>query len=145
MRRVRGHSAFTLVEVMAALFVLMLVFGSGFPVMQRAVFELDTARNIAAAGSILQAELEKERLFTWAQVSDASYQPTVDDGFTRDPALAGRFTLVRSVTPMSGRETRMLQITLTAHWRGLDGVAVSRRFTTYYRKDGLYEYLARTP
>src|SRR5882757_8629160 len=97
-RRVRGRKAFTLVEVMAAVFVLMIVFGSGFPVMQRAFFELDTARNIAAAGSILQAEIEKERLFTWAQASDATYHPVVDVGFTRDPALAGRFTLLRTVT-----------------------------------------------
>jgi hypothetical protein len=143
-RRIRGCDAFSLVEVMAAAFILLVVFGSAFPVMRRAHFEFDTARNIAAAGSILQTELEKERLFTWAQASNTSYQPTVDIGFTRDPTLAGRFTLVRTVTPMPGRETRMLQITLTAHWTGLDGVPLSRRFTTYYRNGGLHEYLVPT-
>jgi type II secretory pathway pseudopilin PulG len=144
-RRVRRRGGFTIVELMAAVFVLVIVFGSAFPVLRRAAFEIDTAQNIAAAGAILQTEFEKERLFTWAQAADATYQPTVDAGFTRDPALAGRFTLVRTVTPMTGRETRMLQITLTAHWRGLDGVAVSRRFTTYYRNGGLNAYVVRTP
>lgn len=144
-RRVRARSAFTLAEVMAALFVLTLAFGSAFSVMQRAAAQHDTARSIATAGEILQAELEKERLFTWAQAANSNYQPVVDAGFTRDPAIAGRFSLQRTVTPMAGRETRMLQITLTAHWRALNGIAHSRRFTTYYRQDGLYAYLARTP
>lgn len=144
--RPRGDcGAFTLIEVMAAVFVLAFAFGSTFAVMQRAAFLLDNARTIEAAGAILQAEMEKERMFTWDQAASASYQPTIDAGFTRDPAVAGRFTLTRSVTPMTGRETRMLQITLTASWRTRDGVARSRRFTTYYGLGGLYAYVARTP
>ena len=82
-RRVSASSAFTLAEVMAALFVLTLAFGSAFSVMQRAAVHHDTARSIAIAGEILQAELEKERIFTWTQAADANYQPAVDAGFTR--------------------------------------------------------------
>lgn len=145
LRRARSCAAFTLAEVLTALFVLVLVFGSAFGVMRQAFFQLDLARGIAAAGAILQTELEKERLFTWAQASDPSYQPTIDAGFQNDPTIAGRFTLMRTVTPLSGRETRMVQITLTARWRALDGAEHTRRLTTYYRQGGLYDYLARTP
>lgn len=144
-RRVSAHAAFTLAEVLAALCVLALVFATAFGVMRQAFMQLDTARGIAAAGAILQVELEKERLFTWAQASDASYQPTIDAGFLSDPEIAGRFALDRVVTPMTGRETRMLQITLTARWRALNGAELSRRFTTYYREGGLYDYIARSP
>ena len=143
--RVRSRVAFTLAEVIAALFVLALVFGTAFGVMRQAFLQLDTAREIAAAGAILQVELEKERLFTWDEASDASYRPTIDAGFLRDPTIAGRFTLERVVTPMAGREARMLQITLIARWRGLNGAELSRRLTMYYRQGGLYEYLARSP
>lgn len=145
LRGARSRAAFTITEVMAALFVLALVFGTAFGVMRQALVQIDTARGIAAAGAILQVELEKERLFTWAQASDASYQPTIDAGFLSDPEIAGRFALDRAVTPMTGRETRMLQITLTARWRALDGAELSRRFTTYYRQGGLYDYIARSP
>ena len=141
----RAHAAFTLVEVMAAVFVLAFAFGSTFAVMQRALLVLDNARTIEAAGAILQSEMEKERMFTWDQAASTTYQPAVDAGFTRDPAVAGRFTLTRTVTPMTGRETRLLQITLTATWSTRDGIAHSRRFTTYYGLGGLYAYVARTP
>lgn len=141
----RARAAFTLVEVMAAVFVLAFAFGSTFAVMQRALLQLDNARTIEAAGAILQSEMEKERMFTWNQAASATYQPVVDAGFTRDPAVAGRFILTRTLTPMTGRETRMLQITLTATWRTRDGIAHSRRFTTYYGLGGLYAYVARTP
>lgn len=140
-----AHAAFTLVEVIAAVFVLAFAFGSTFTVMQRAVLQLDNARTIEAAGAILQSEMEKERMFTWDQAASTTYQPVIDAGFTRDPAVAGRFTLTRTVTPMAGREDRMLQITLTATWLTRDGVAHSRRFTTYYGLGGLNAYLSRAP
>jgi hypothetical protein len=144
-RPARLGNAFTLVEVLAALFVLALVFATAFGVMRQAALQVDMARGITAAGAILQAQTEKERLFTCAEASDASYQPTIDASFLSDPNIAGRFSLERVVTPVSGRETRMLRIGLTARWRALNGVELSRRFTTYYRQGGLYEYIAQTP
>jgi hypothetical protein len=142
--RTRGR-AFTLVEVMGALFVLALVFGTAFGVMRQAFSQFDLARSIGSAGAILQAQLEKERLLTWDQAADTTYAPAIDSAFLSDPTIAGRFALTRTVTPMTGRETRMLQITLTAQWRTLDGKQHTRRLTTYYRKAGLYDYIARTP
>jgi type II secretory pathway pseudopilin PulG len=141
----RATAAFTLVEVLAALFVLALVFASAVGVMRQAYSQLDNARSVSAAGAILQTELEKERMLTWDQAADTTYQPTIDSAFLSDPAIAGRFSLTRVVTPMTGRETRMLQITLTARWRTLDGIQHSRRLTTYYRRGGLYDYIARSP
>ena len=140
-----GRTGFTLVEAVAALLVFTVAFGGALAVVQRAFLELDSARAILAAGTILQSEMEKERMFTWAQAADATYVPTVDSGTLRDPAMAGRFTLARAVTPLTGREARMLQITLTASWRTIDGQVRSRKFTTYYTNGGLREYLARTP
>ena len=144
-RRLQSPAAFTIVEVLVAFFVFAMVFGTAFSVIGQASKQLDTARAIAAAGAILQVQLEKERLLTWDEASDISYQPTIDTGFMSDPNIAGRFVLERVVTPMPGRETRMLQITLIARWRSLDGMELSRRLTTYYRQGGLYDYLTRSP
>jgi Tfp pilus assembly protein PilV len=140
-----ARKGFTLVEAVAALLVFTVAFGGALAVVQRAFLELDSARAIMAAGTILQSEMEKERMFTWAQAADTTYTPTVDSGTLRDPAMAGRFTLTRTVTPMAGREARMLQITLTASWRTIDGKVRSRKFTTYYNNGGLREYIARAP
>jgi type II secretory pathway pseudopilin PulG len=138
-------AGFTLPEAVIALLVFSVAFGGALSVVQRAFLEVDTARAIQAAGTILQSEMERERMFTWTQAADSTYVPAVDSGVLRDPAMAGRFALTRTVTPMTGRETRMLQITLTASWRTIDGKLRSRKFTTYYNNGGLREYLARTP
>jgi prepilin-type N-terminal cleavage/methylation domain-containing protein len=79
----------TLVEVVIAILVLGVTIATALAAMQRAFFQFDTARNLQLAGSILQCEIEKERLLDWARVSDATYQPAIDPAFLRNPAIAG--------------------------------------------------------
>ena len=120
--------------------VFALVLTTSITTMQRAFVNLDSARNLETACRILQCEMEKQRLLDWAQVSDNAYQPTVDASFTRNPAVAGRFSLTRTVAPVPNRSDKVLQITLTAAWRTFDGRLHQRTYTTYYGKDGLYAY-----
>jgi hypothetical protein len=108
--------------------------------MQRAFLALDTARNLETAGGIMQCEFEKERLFSWAQVNDATYLPVIDTSFTRNPSTAGRFTLSRSLVALAQHSGQMVQITLIVNWRSYDGRSLSRSYTTYYGQNGLYAY-----
>ncbi len=137
----RRAGAFTLVEVMMAVGVLALALTTAITTMQRAFLDLDTARNLQLANGIMQCELEKERLFTWAQVSDAAYSCRIDASFLHNPIVASRFTLVRATAVVAGHSGKMLQVTLTATWRSYDGHRLSRSFTTYFSQDGLNTYV----
>ena len=84
-----------------AVFVLALALTTSLAALQRAFLQLDTARNLEIAANILQCEMEKERLFTWAQAGNATYVPVIDPSFARNPAIGGRFTLSRTVATLA--------------------------------------------
>ena len=136
--RCRG---FTLVEVAATIFVLAFVFTTSITTMQRAYSNLDAARNISTASAILQTEMEKERLFTWAQINDVNYRPTLDASYLRNPDIVSRFSLARTVTTWANRTDQMVQVTLTVRWRGYDGRTLSHSFTGNFTHGGLNDLL----
>jgi len=135
------NRGFTLVEVAMAVVILAMALGTSIAALQRGFLQLDTARNLEVAANLLQCEMERERLMTWAEVSNASYVPVIDSSFSRNPAIGGRFTLSRTISTLPGRSGQMLQITLTARWRSYDGHSLSRSYTTYYTQGGLYAYI----
>ena len=68
----RSRRGFTLVEVVLAVFVLALAMVTSLAALQRAFLNLDTARNLEIAANILQCEMEKQRVFDWAQLTSAT-------------------------------------------------------------------------
>jgi Tfp pilus assembly protein PilV len=133
--------AFTIVEVAMAVIILALALTTSLTAMQRAFLQFDTARNLEIAANMLQCEMEKERLFTWAQASNASYAPVIDPSFARNPAIGGRFTLSRTLATLASHSGQVVQITLTVSWRGYNGRSLARSYTSYYTQGGLYVYL----
>ncbi len=140
--RTARRAGFTIIEVAMTVFVLSLVLMTSITTLQRAFSNLDTARNISTASTILQTQLENERLFTWAQLGSTTYQPALGASFLRNPAVAGRFTLSRTVVTVPNRSNQMLQVTLTVRWRNSDGRTLARSYTTYFTQNGLNEYYA---
>lgn len=120
--------------------ILALVLSTSITTLQRAQLSLDSARCLETASRIMQCEMEKERLLSWTQVTNSQYQPVIDASFLRNPAIAGRFTLSRTVADVPDRSGQMVQITLTTTWQSTDGRTLSRNCCTYYGKDGLYVY-----
>mgnify|MGYP000378818856 CR=1 FL=1 len=128
---------------MIAAGVMALAITTSITTMQRAFLALDAARNITLAGQIMQSEFERMRLKDWIKtISTFPLLPAkttleIDPIFTSNPAIRYRFTLVRTV---SEPHADMRQITLTISWRGYDGRPLSRFYTTYYGRDGLYDF-----
>jgi Tfp pilus assembly protein PilV len=126
------------VEVSIAVMILAIAITTALAAMQRAFLQLDTARNLQLAGSILQCEMEKHRLLPWERVSDPAYQPVIDSSFLRNPAVAGRFTLSRSLAVVPERNGQLVHVTLTVTWRTFDGRNLSRSYTTTFCQGGLF-------
>ena len=137
----RRGRAFTLLEVMLSVAVLALTITTAITTMQRAMLNLDSARCLETASRIMECELEKERLLTWANVSNANYSPTMDAGFARDPTIAARFTLSRGLAVIAGHDNKLVQVTLTVTWRSYDGRSLSRNHTTYFSQGGLNDFI----
>jgi prepilin-type N-terminal cleavage/methylation domain-containing protein len=141
-RRKRG---FTILEVVMATAVMSLGISTSIIAIQQGFKFLDVARNTTLASQILQSEIERIRMMSWATVTNPStmmgeHKVDLTTMFTTDPTLASRFTLVRNITVDAGRPANVVDIALTVHWVTYDGRAQQRSFQTKYIKNGLYDY-----
>lgn len=145
--------AFTLVEVMVAATVMVLTLTSSLIVVQHGMRALDTARYTTLAGQILQSQMEKLRLLTWTQLTNATSGPVAYTTFTPDltataTAQINRFIVGGTpgkcaqsiVSAPSPFDATMKIITLTATWNGIDGRPHSLSYITHYGKTGLSDF-----
>jgi len=84
--RTRG---FTLVEVAFASFVMAMAIATSLTALQYSYRAIDSARYTTLAGQILQSQMEKLRLLTWAQLTDPVNGPIAKLYGTRTAAQAG--------------------------------------------------------
>lgn len=144
--RTRAARAFTLVEAAISATVMAMVIAGAIGVIQSGFRAMDNARNTTLAAQIIQSEMERIRLLNWSEVSalGASSSVNLDDIFPSDDSitasLRSRFTAARSCTTVSGTDDEMKSITITVTWTGIDKISHSRSTTTYYCKNGLYDY-----
>jgi hypothetical protein len=146
----RKTGGFTILEVSMAGAVLALAIGSALIAMGRAFSPLDSARCISYASQIMQSEMEKMRLTSWGDGTAAgngttgitSYPLTATNvtfttsGFTSAADLGSRMTLTRTARAV---HTGMIEITLEISWTTSDRRPMSRKYITYYGKNGLYD------
>lgn len=136
----RPARAFTIVEVMVAAGVLIFGLVTAITTMQRGLQAVDTSRNLALATQLMQTELERLRLKSWAQLEtlQASGQTAVT--FDRSAgAAAARFHCTRTI---ADAKSDMKEITLVTEWSGYDGRAHTARLITRYGKNGLNDYIS---
>jgi Tfp pilus assembly protein PilV len=148
----RSACAFTILEVMVATMVMTLTLTSSLQVLGYGLRAIDTARYTTLAGQILQSQMEKLRMLTWTQMTSAT-GPMSDATFTPDngisPQVTNFFTVAAGTTTPTADSCAqsivydpayditvggatvhtMVDITLTATWKGADGI---QRFRTYY-------------
>jgi type II secretory pathway pseudopilin PulG len=138
-RRSRA-AAYTLVEVSVAAAILGLTIASALVTMRMGYAMIEGARDNTLASQILQSEMENLRLMNWAKLAD------LDDGsFELEGSFQGtaanRFSGSRTIeTPVAGLRQVVLEVT----WTSYSGLQRSRRYMTYFSKDGLNDYYYRS-
>jgi hypothetical protein len=136
----------TLVEVMAAFFVLILVICGALLTLQSGYKSLDTARCSTLAAQIMQSQIETIRLMNWSALSTAKGAKTLSATELKAllPAnaasMSDRFTLTQDIRDDPDHSENMILITLTVTWSGQGGLSHSRSFVTRYGNNGLYDY-----
>lgn len=140
-RSSRAPAGFTVLEVMFAATIMALAISTSIITLQRAFLALDAARKMTLAGQMMQSEFEKLRMQNWSIISSypaaADITASVDTSFAGASPITRTFTVTRSVTDV---HAGMKLITLTTSWKSYDGRQTSRSYSTYYGKDGLYDY-----
>ena len=138
----RRFGGFTFVEVMMAATIMTMGLCGCLLTLMRGLHAIDTARSSSLAAQIMQSEVERLRLLSWNDVSSLPRAENVDLAtiFIGNPQLASRFQAERLITPVTGRETSMVDVTMRITWRNVNGKTHTRSFSTRYSKNGLYDF-----
>ena len=153
----RADAGFTILEVAMASFVMAFGIATSIIAMQAGFKTVDVARGTTLASQILQSEMERLRMMSWTEISALSTATDstapipsgspagveMFDGstyFSSNPAVAGRYTITRTVAADSSRPTEVMNITISVTWTSFDGRSHTRSFQSMYAKDGLYDY-----
>ncbi|RXK55022.1 hypothetical protein ESB00_03740 [Oleiharenicola lentus] len=144
LRRAR-EAGMTIAEVIMASCVMAFAITTSITVMQSGFTTIDTARGNTLASQILQSEIERIRLMSWAKVTDpdlmmGEHKVDLKEVFSTNSELAGKFSLVRTVKDDSTRSGEAVDIYLQVQWQSYDGRRHQRSFQTKYVKNGLYDY-----
>jgi type II secretory pathway pseudopilin PulG len=150
-RRHRSR-AFTLFEVMLAASIMLFAIATSLAALYYSFQMVDDARYTTLAGQILQSQMEKLRLLTWAQLTDPTYGPGASGNttFTPDntlatPELTHFTTLTQTLSdPPAPFAGTMKDITLQATWQDSFGRQHSLTYTTRYGEDGISDFFYTT-
>jgi hypothetical protein len=125
-----------------ASFVLALGIATSIVALQSGLRFIDVARDTTLASQILQSEIERIRLMSWASVSTlpASSEVSLSEMFSSSATLARRFNVTRTVEADATRPADVRLITLSVTWRAVDGRTQTRSFQAKYIRNGLYDY-----
>jgi hypothetical protein len=142
---------------MMASTVMVLAIASSIIVLQQGMRALDTARFTTLAGQILQSQMEKLRLLTWTQLTNATSGPVAYSTFTPDVASTASSQMNRFIVGTTTNRcsqaieaapgvlaSKLMKITLTANWLGLDGRPHTLSYVTYYGQNGLSDFFYTT-
>jgi hypothetical protein len=140
-----------------ATFVMALGISTSILAMQQGYKFLDVARGTTLASQIIQSEIERIRMMSWANIAamaaatDSTAPAPVGspagvemfDGatyFSSATSIQGDYTITRTTTLDSARPADAALITISVQWRTYDGRMQTRNFQMKYMKNGLYDY-----
>lgn len=122
---------------MVAATILTLVIAGSITVIQRGFQSVDYARHVTYASQVMQSELERLRLKSWAQIQELQNSRETLVSVASTGGTSASFRCERKITDL---KTDMKQIELVSTWTGYDGRPQVVRYLTRYSKSGLYDY-----
>ncbi|MDD2764525.1 MAG: hypothetical protein PHE83_11180 [Opitutaceae bacterium] len=142
---------FTILEVVLATFVMLFGIVSALTTLHASFQAIDNARYTTLAGQILQSQMEKLRLLTWAQLTDPTYGPGNYPNFTPDisASTTGQLSRFTSFTQTisdapSPFNATMKDITLMVTWTDSFGSQHSLSYLTRYGQNGISDFFYTT-
>jgi len=145
-KALRRLSAFSLIEVTVSMGILGTVVGAVLSGFTSGVFTMKMARENLRATQIMLERMETIRLYSWDQVTAASYLSNnftayYDPNATNAPGLTYTGTMVVSPAPISSSySNEMKQFTVTLNWK-TGTLPRSRTFSTYISRYGMQDYI----
>ena len=132
----------TLVEVMIAVFVLAIVFVGIFAMLNQGFRLMETAQDYIRVSQILQNQMEVFRSKNWTALEAFPARGEFDTSefFTEFGShYSGIYTITASKTGLDD-EIQQKEIILTVGWTDTRGMTRTRRYRTFFTKDGLNDY-----
>src|SRR5688572_23655347 len=107
----KTREGFTIVEVAMATFVLALGIGTAIVALQSGFRHLDLARGTTIAAQIIQSEMERIRMMSWAGVTALPATASFDGAlnFTTSSRVSGKYTVTRTRVADATRPTEVME------------------------------------
>ncbi len=133
--------AFTLVEVIVAIFIMGITLASVAVTMQVGMVQYDNARSLGYVTEVLHNFAEEARRLNWTaiQTLPATSEMSLPDGFQVEQFNTERFEYTRSVADVDGLSD-IKSISFIAAWTSLKGGQRTKKLVVRYAKNGLYDY-----
>ena len=145
-RRVARDQAFTLVEVLVSLVVMVVVFAGFYLCLSEGFAMVRVARESLRASELLQQQMETIRLYTWSQINSNGFIPATftvpldasSTASSNGPVYTGQITITNApMTESYSTDHRLVTVTLT--WRS-GGTQRQRQMYTLVSQFGLHNY-----
>jgi Tfp pilus assembly protein PilV len=142
------ESAFTLMEVVVAMLVLMTISAAFYLGLSSCFSVVKTSREEVRATQIMTQKLEAVRLCTWSELTNFSFKEPYDPlGATNSTAGVAYYGTVTKSAAASVPNTasylnNMCLVTVNLTWTNSRGSAVyNRKMETHYARYGLQSYI----
>lgn len=139
-----GRRAFSLIEVVIAVFILAIGVGGSLVTLRVAFGMVEMSRDHTLASQFLQAEIETLRLKNWTDLSALPAEETflIHSDFGED--VNRRYVCTRIVENVRvGADVK--RVVVRADWKTLNGVARELAYETRISKNGINDYYYRAP
>ncbi len=139
--RTNSRQGMTLLEVVLAMFILVMVFGAALSSVMQVSATVATAKNRTRAVAVLNQRMEEMRAQTFTNLgkslASASFTAGTESNTTLTGTGAGAFRWTRTVDAAAADAANsLIKVVVTVTWEQVNGVRTISAYS-YFSKDGV--------